>query len=651
MPLEGTTTSLFPPPHSNITPDMRGQSDAFPQYDPLLVATGPYFSTEKPTILQIEDSYVRLLGTIFQKLFLDTQSFSCVALKASSRLSQSSWGLLKAIGKESLGLFLMLVVKTWTLVLWALLSSVWYLLVNFTLYALTIVLLYGLTTLLVRTLKWIFGGWPVLIMRSALWLLKNIWKGVFSKSSYIKEKAVEGFLTYRIDQSPPRNCLVVLQHKDGSHAGYASCVRLYNGENGLMTAEHVLQEIGEEGWAVSTKTGTKIPMTQFQFLIKNEKDDFSLMRGPPNWEGLLGVKSAHFTTAKQLAKSKCSIYDYDGVWHSSNGEVVGCEGFKATVLSNTKPGFSGSPYFNGKTILGIHVGGSSDGNVNLLTPIPPIPGLTSPIYVYETTAPQGVVFTDVQVEKYSKAYLTRELEERLNWKPLSGAKWADYEEETTKKDKGKSPLVEEPYHDTFKCCDKSCVNKNCAEYRMLKFDAMYFHFIGDCKDPVCQDENCVEFRKHLQLKIQKESQGNGKSSGACSTNVQASSTPSNVNASGEILEKVVAALVSKINLSSVEKMVVDEVAKKAQKPKRKSRGKKKPMNTQPTSPPSTTGVYQPPHKRPGSPVLEKSATSPASTTLSKKSTHAGGQNSQKSTQNWEPKPGGSDGLSSGQKPN
>ena len=90
----------------------------------------------------------------------------------------------------------------------------------------------------------------------------------------IKEQACEGYTTFSIPQNPPKHSVVEIIHPDGSHSGYATCVKLHNGHNGLLTAYHV---VSSEGKAVhSLRNGAKIRLDAFKPFFENEFLDKSV---------------------------------------------------------------------------------------------------------------------------------------------------------------------------------------------------------------------------------------------------------------------------------------------------------------------------------------------------------------------------------------
>ncbi|QVY47431.1 P1-P2 fusion [Barleria polerovirus 1] len=287
----------------------------------------------------------------------------------------------------------------WAYMLWAMHSMIYRFVLNYFTTVVTTALLTFYTACLVRMVRGIFGG--------SVGFLVRVYKLIRRPVVYTKEKAVKGFMCFTIPQKPPRSSVLEVQFKDGSHAGYASCISLFNGETALLTAHHIYEISG--AMVASTKTGTKIPLSEFKAHFDNSTTDLTLLRGPPNWEGLLGAKASRCVPVNSLAKSKGSIFHFDGSWKSRNCEIVGTSGRFATTLSVTDGGFSGAPIFNGKNILGVHVGAMKDdgphaGPFNLMAPIPQIPGLTSPQYVFETTAPSGRLFQNDDLEQFQEVY-------------------------------------------------------------------------------------------------------------------------------------------------------------------------------------------------------------------------------------------------------
>nr|UGN61112.1 RNA-dependent RNA polymerase P1 [Turnip yellows virus] len=538
-----------------------------------------------------EESYNDLLRAISQKSSRDFQNAYSVALSISSDFYQHGLKTLKDVSFLAVEKFLWGLTRLWSSLILASFSALWWLVSNFTTPVFCLALLYTVTRFMVKTVSFLFGGLPIWIISIAFSLLKKSFSALRSTPKCLYEKAIDGFKSFTIPQSPPKSCVIPITHASGNHAGYASCVKLYNGENALMTATHVLRDC-PNAVAISAKgLKTRIPLAEFKTIAKSDKGDVTLLRGPPNWEGLLGCKAANVITAANLAKCKASIYSFerDG-WVSGYAEIVGSEGTDVMVLSHTEGGHSGSPYFNGKTILGVHSGASATGNYNLMAPIPPLPGLTSPTYVFETTAPQGRVFAQEDIAEIEDLYAqaVERSNRTKNFKSKTGTNWADMEDD----------------EDIF-----------------------------------------FESREDLS--------GNGVRGADRETNGEGSSTPKTNNVDGkEMMEKIISSLVGKINLENIEKKVIEEIsakALKAPKSRRRRAPKKQPESSKDTSPHSTTGRYQPPHVR--SPASVTAASCPNTTTPSKKKNPAGGKPSSGTIPRWVKRQAASAGPSSAPKRN
>nr|QOY46986.1 RNA-dependent RNA polymerase [Turnip yellows virus] len=389
------------------------------------------YTCQEPRPL-VDESYNDLLRAISQKSSSDFQNVYSLALNISSDFCLLGLEMLKdasflAVEKSLWGL-----TRLWSSLILASFSALWWLVSNFTTPVFCLALLYTVTRFMVKTVSFLFGGLPIWIISIVFSLLKKSFSALRSTPKCLYEKAIDGFKSFTIPQSPPKSCVIPITHASGNHAGYASCVKLYNGENALMTATHVLRDC-PNAVAISAKgLKTRIPLAEFKTIAKSDKGDVTLLRGPPNWEGLLGCKAANVITAANLAKCKASIYSFerDG-WVSGYAEIVGSEGTDVMVLSHTEGGHSGSPYFNGKTILGVHSGASATGNYNLMAPIPSLPGLTSPTYVFETTAPQGRVFAQEDIAEIESLYAqaVERSNKMKNFKSKTGMNWGDMEDD------------------------------------------------------------------------------------------------------------------------------------------------------------------------------------------------------------------------------
>nr|BBG75734.1 P1 protein [Brassica yellows virus] len=534
-----------------------------------------------------EESYNDLLRAISQKSSSDFQNVYSLALNISSDFCQSGLKTLKSASFLAVEKFLWGLTHLWSSLILASFSALWWLVSNFTTPVFCLALLYTVTRFMVKTVSFLFGGLPIWIISIAFSLLKKSFSALRSTPKCLYEKAIDGFKSFTIPQSPPKSCVIPITHASGNHAGYASCVKLYNGENALLTATHVLRDC-PNAVAISAKgLKTRIPLAEFKTIAKSDKGDVTLLRGPPNWEGLLGCKAANVITAANLAKCKATIYslEKDG-WACGYADIVGSDGTDATVLSQTEEGHSGSPYFNGKTILGVHSGASKKRNYNLMAPIPSIPGLTSPTYVFETTAPQGRIFAQEDIAEIENLY--SEYKRLQNFKSKTGTNWGDVSED----------------------------------------DDIFF-------------ESKEDFSGNGVRGADRETNGEG-SSTPKTNNVDGKEMMEKIISSlvGKInLENIEKKVVEQISAKAM----------KTPRPHRRRAPKKQPESSKDTSPHSTTGRYQPPHVR--SPASVTAASCPNTTTPSKRKNHAGGRRSSGSIPHWVRKQAASAGPSSAPKQN
>uniref|UniRef100_A0AAU8EJF3 RNA-dependent RNA polymerase n=1 Tax=Rice drawf polerovirus TaxID=3229777 RepID=A0AAU8EJF3_9VIRU len=388
-----------------------------------------------------ESSYSELSQALFQKVSAQTHELFSEARGTSAR----AWNLicenLKTTFHLVLGTFLWLTAYSWAYILLAVLSTIWTLLAQHYVPVAFLVSLGIITVLICRAFKWIFGTGPTSLFIASL---KYIFKTLTFRK-YFDEKAIEGYKAYSIPQKPPKHSVVQIRRSDRSHIGYAVSVSLYNGKSALVTANHNMEEGCEFH---SFRTGRAIKAADFRLLFLSKELDVILMEGPPNYESVLGCGSVHFTTSDILAKCPAALYAFeDGEWLHKSASVVGHHDHFATVLSQTQKGHSGGGYFHGKTLVGLHKGHpGAEYNYNLMITIPPIPGLTSPLYSVESDPPQGRVFSEGEVDKIEQIAeetaerLEKEAQRILEYKPVSGRLWADYEDELGNRDGGRVRL-------------------------------------------------------------------------------------------------------------------------------------------------------------------------------------------------------------------
>nr|AUW27493.1 P1 [Cucurbit aphid-borne yellows virus] len=545
------------------------------------------------------------------------RSFSEVIQNFQNLLTSGAHRL-RASLKRLLHMLFQVVAYLWNSLIWALACATWYLIREHTIEMLSLAALYTSTVYMVKMAAWIFGDLPIFLLKAGLSTARSTLRVLWYRKPYYAEKSVEGFLSFKIPQNPPKNSVLQVQYKDGSHAGYATCVTLYNGINALLTAHHVAVPGSK---IVSTRNGNKIPLSEFRSIMESEKRDLVMLAGPPNWEGTLACKAVQFQSALNLCKSKATFYAYNGEeWTSSNAEIVGIAQGKThvSVLSNTDAGHSGAPYFNGKTVLGVHVGGAKDENANYMAPVPPVYGLTSPDYEFETTAPQGRLFTQDEIEELIEEFSFSEITSIMGHRRFhnmhdSQRHQADYEYESGN---GQAAAT--------------------AETTALNATQAAGHKSGDEQSPVAPS---IPKANTYTPPNKRESR-------------TASAVFSTTNASSDTLSEIKQAIMDKIDVHSIEKQVVQALADKAmKKPKPRRRGKRSSKNSRPTSPVSST-PSTPGNKAGKKPQgSTRSDPSPSFTTLNRRKARIGETKSANSTQKWVISQRASGGPSSAQKLN
>ena len=549
--------------------------------------------------------------------FNETRLASLKALRSLQNFLTSGVRLFHAGLESLLHVTLQNMRYLWTSLIWASACAIWYLLRKYTMEMLMLASLYVFTVYMVKMAAWIFGDLPIFLLKAGLSMVRSIFKVLWFKRNYNAEKSVKGFLSFKIPQSPPKHSVLQVQYEDGSHAGYATCVTLYNGTNGLLTAYHVAAPGSK---IVSTRNGNKIPLSEFRSIMESEKGDFLLLAGPPNWEGTLACKAVQFQSAHNLCRSKASFYAYDGEgWTSSNAEIVGiAQGrLHASVLSNTDAGHSGTPYFNGRTVLGVHVGGAKEENFNYMAPIPPVKGLTSPNYAFESSAPQGRLFSQEEVDELIDEFSFSEIESIMKHR------------RSQQKHGSKQHQAEHLY--------ESGNGQAAASAETTAPDATPAVGLksGDAQSPAAPSS------RKVNTYIPPNKRENRTASAASPT----------TNASTDTLSEIKQAIMDKINVHSIEKQVVQALTDKAMKKPRRKRGKRSSKKSQPTSPvsstPSTTGNKA--GKKPQDST--RSDPFPSFTTLNKRRTRIGETKSANSTQKWVISQRASGGPSSAQKLN
>nr|WMZ16783.1 MAG: P1 protein [Cnidium polerovirus 1] len=638
------------------------------------------------------------------------------------------------------GLILDLVAFIWWKILCALFNGLYKLITNFAMQFLTICILAVVTAIIWKGLRWICGNLPMFLLTFPL---KIIWKVLWCRPSspreFKNEKAVDGYISIPITMSPPSNSIVeIIYEGSEAHAGYATCVKLHNGYNGLLTSSHIFTSNGK--YAVrslrESSKGATIGIKDFVVKYQSDHHDITIFTGPPSWESRLGCGAANIMTADRITRGEVCYYTHSfGKWRRYNAKLTGNYFNLATVLSNTEAGDSGSAYWYGKSVLGVHKGCTLDerDNFNLMAPIPNIPGLTSSKLVFETSAPQGKIFDDW-------AKIQEEYEDLLE--EYSGTEAVSIMKRKRPdlfRDELKSLVV--ALKGEFTPVDALIANnfmEKCAEMISTDHEKIELNYIpnwefsDEAKPPPAMKTDVDYIRRELEVmhavnkkqqdladkfmrqnldlmkamktppapfvhEAKPEVSGNGQRGADRETTgntpnkskeiifgtvdpvkatvvttpsppparkkasskgmPETSSSPSTDAPTGsntivaDALKLIVSQAVSQLNMKELQMKIAEIAASQLKKPRQGKRGKnggnKKQMKSPPTSPPSTTGAYQPPHVR--SPGSVTSETCPSSTTPNRKQPQSGGKGSSSFTQSWRRKPKASAGPSLGPK--
>nr|UVK78417.1 MAG: polyprotein [Plant associated polerovirus 3] len=470
--------------------------------------------------------------------------------------------------------------------------------------------LVGVVRLGYLALRWVFSDNSVL----SLVRLPFSTCGKLFLPKYKKEMAVRGSVPIKIRQSPPKNSVVEISHSDGSHAGYGSAIMLQNGMPAMITAEHVITS----GSTVhGVKTGNSLKIDVFKPVLVSKKLDLAIFYGPSQWTSLLGVKTSQFVNHSRVTKGPVSCYTLvDGQWEADCGKVTGIRELSgvpvATVISNTDDGYSGSPYYCGKTIQGIHIGCDEGLNHNLMALIPAIRGLTAPDYKYESSMNEGSIVSseDSYVKKYE-----------------------EYAEELYREYTKFGMDEKEAWSFAYDCSDRNFE-------RIYRGEASTPKIKTTPADLVSQDA-----APPSSALPQPKFQGNEKRG---SNHVEKLESTLSVRPSdiADMLKLVSDSLIAKVDLRKIESMVVDKLSsaalKKPKSPTRRRRSKKSgnapnpasvsaPKITNGSSTPNSTGKYVPVKRFPDSMKSERSR--PTTIPQNHKTSH-GGNLSSRSTQNW-----------------
>nr|ULB38292.1 P1 protein [Wheat yellow dwarf virus] len=632
----GTTAYSSHVPHSNMF-----WSGVYPlDTPPLLTASnliGP--SNGSPSICLpcpprplMPSTYGDFAQLLSEKIHQDLENAAHKAWNGFANLLASAYSKSSAICHRCFEALLWFIVLIWTRILLAGFRMVATVFTTYYLPASCLCLLGITTRWLYLGLKWSFGTLPALVCLTAL---KSILRILTFKRCF-NEKTVAGYDSYSVPQTPPKRSVIMMRRPNKEHIGYANCIRLFTGENALATVDHNLEEGCE---FFSPRTGNAIPVTEFRVVFQSNKMDVVILVGPSNWEALLGCKGVHFTTAQRLAKSPAALYllNADGEWRSHSAKIVGHFDHFAQVLSNTKVGHSGAGYFYGKTLVGLHKGHpGSDFNFNLMAPLPGIPGLTSPEYIVESPPPQGLIFPEDVVDviettiKEARSYLntfrhSNEIHSsKKQWK--SGVAWADLEDESGNEKAAAS------------------ASTNAQQLVDGASTPAAVSFPTETAAPSSP-------REQQPPTVSPHTSTTSKTTPTCPV-VIATSLDTVVPtgpSQQDMMNNIMNLLVQRIDMSKIEKSIIDQVSQQALKKSRGKRGSRKkraPIDGSSTT--STTGKYQHPNQRSrGSDVL---APSPPNTTPAPAGKRRGEGNSVPNTLSWVRKLPASGGPKSGPPP-
>nr|ANH21070.1 P1-P2 fusion protein [Suakwa aphid-borne yellows virus] len=397
-----------------------------------------YEEPEKPDLNQIiaESSYTDILILLSNKILLDSKSAVSVALSISQEYWASCVQIIRAFAFRVFKAWLEGIIMLWIYVISAILSGLTWALLNLFPHMITVIFLCFFTNLLVKIWKTLCGSASLVFLQtlfSPFFLAKRIltWILVSLSGGYLGrklEKATEGWKSFEIKMDPPLSSSLPVRNKvTKEHSGYCGFVQTHmKNEDGtfveaFITARHVIDD--DLGEIHSLKTKNFIACADLEVLGDWESIDLILLRAPKNVRSYLGCKPASIVAIDRLATCDAStFYLKENEWCMSNARLVGGVTNGVAVLSNSVCGHSGSPFYNGKNILGVlYGGGSYFENFNIMNPIPAIPGLTTPERQLESTAPRGKIFND---EDFSRN-LEDEYQRAKNFKSNTGVNWAD----------------------------------------------------------------------------------------------------------------------------------------------------------------------------------------------------------------------------------
>ncbi|ANF99514.1 P1-P2 fusion protein [Pepo aphid-borne yellows virus] len=399
---------------------------------------------QRPPQEQEETSCDYSYRTIFQKLQENIQEDGKkLWLEGHQQLrdfSTNTYNLLRESVSDVCTLLIDSIIFLWSFILWGVVWCVFRFVKTYFLRALTIAFLVACTACMAKCLRALSGllaPFPRLLL-SVINFIYSVFLGMltpFQSSKTRKtncwEKQLKGWNSFEIPMNPPSKSVIEITYDNGSHCGYAVTVQTYKKtasgafESAVLTSLHCLDG-GDEKFLFSRRTGQGIPLAQCTTLAVWKSLDLCLLTPPANFQSTLGVKPCPMVCMDRLAGCDASFFrlNQEGAWSMTNCKLLGAQkDGSVAVLVNSQPGHSGSPFFNGKNVLGVLRGPDPDNNFNIMNPIPAIEGLTVPELRFETTAPTGKLFTDDNLMKA----LAEEYTRMKNFVPASGKAWADYD--------------------------------------------------------------------------------------------------------------------------------------------------------------------------------------------------------------------------------
>ncbi|ANF99518.1 P1 [Pepo aphid-borne yellows virus] len=382
--------------------------------------------------------------TIFQKLqeniLEDGKKLWLGGHQQLTNFSTNIYNLSRALASDACTLLIDSIIFLWSFILWGVVWCVFRFVKTYFLRALTIAFLVACTACMAKCLRALSGllaPFPRLLL-SVINFIYSVFLGMltpFQSSKTRKtncwEKQLKGWNSFEIPMNPPSKSVIEITYDNGSHCGYAVTVQTYKKtasgafESAVLTSLHCLDG-GDEKFLFSRRTGQGIPLAQCTTLAVWKSLDLCLLTPPANFQSTLGVKPCPMVCMDRLAGCDASFFrlNKEGAWSMTNCKLLGAQkDGSVAVLVNSQPGHSGSPFFNGKNVLGVLRGPDPDNNFNIMNPIPAVEGLTVPELRFETTAPTGKLFTDDNLMKA----LAEEYTRMKNFVPASGKAWADYD--------------------------------------------------------------------------------------------------------------------------------------------------------------------------------------------------------------------------------